>query len=214
MRIYLCLFLVISGVALKAQEKEVLFDYSIIKPAQWHIPKSDTISSAFEVYDSSDAFLLHRNFLDDKLAFIAYPGNLKFKDGTIDADIASPAGGGFIGLAFRIKDAHHYETVYFRPGMSRSMEAMQYMPSRQNEFNWWSFTDRRFQSRATIPFNKWFHVQLLVKGSSLTVFVNREARPVFIYTDLDSNFDAGSVGFWLGNCNTGAYKNLVIKAIQ
>lgn len=213
MKIITTVLLLCITLLANAQEVATIHDYTIIKPAQWVIPENDTISYTMGDYDSAKALLLKRSLLDDKRASVAYPKDLVFSDGSIEADIASPAGGaGYIGVAFHIKDAQHYETVYFRPGLSHSMEAMQYMPERSAEFNWWSYTDHKFQARATLPLTQWFHVQLLVKGSSLTVFVNNDPKPVFTYHYLDTDLDSGSAGFWLGNCTAGAYKNLVIKA--
>jgi hypothetical protein len=188
-------------------------NYDVIKESEWTIARNDTLSFAFDAYDdSSQALLLKRNIMDSKSASIAYPKNLDFRDGTIEADIASPKGGaGYIGLAFRIKDAHHYETVYFRPGYSKTFDAMQYMPEKKQEFNWPEYADHRYQASAVLPLTSWFHIKLTVKGSSLTVYVNNEPNPIFTCDYLDKSLDRGSVGFWLGNSSVGAYKNLVVE---
>jgi hypothetical protein len=156
--------------------------------------------------------LLKRNILNYKSASIAYPKDLNFKDGIIEADIASPGGSaGFVGLAFRIKDAHHYETVYFRPGSSGTGEAVQYMPEKKQEFDWWDYENSKYEALAVLPVSGWFHTKLVVKGNRLTVFVGNAPKPVFVYDALDAGLKNGSVGFWLGNCTVGAYKNLVVK---
>jgi hypothetical protein len=200
------------------QSQKISHDFTKIIPEKWNIPSNDTLSFAFENYDSSSALILRRSeasisvrkIQTDNFTSLAYVKDLQFKDGIIEADLASPNGGGFIGLAFRIKDEHHYETVYFRPASSHTPEAMQYMPSLQARFNYWSYQDHEHQAYAKIPFKKWFHVKLVVKGASLTVFVNNSENPIFIYNDLNENLSNGSVGFWLG-CLVGSYKNLIIK---
>lgn len=195
-----------------AQEHAEKHNYTTIKQADWVIPSSDTLAFAFDMYDSSQALFLKRNILDSKSASIAYPKALRFKDGIIEADIASPNGGsGYIGLAFRIKDEHHYETIYFRPGYSRTFDAVQYMPELHQDFNWWSYEDHKYQARAILPLTSWFHVKLLIKGTTMTVFVNNDPTPVYTYNELDDSLDSGSVGFWLGNSKMGAYKNLVVE---
>ena len=155
--------------------------------------------------------LLKRNILNAKSASIAYPKHLDFKDGIIELDLASPVGSaGYIGLAFRIKDEQHYETLYFRPGYSGTINAVQYMPEKKSEFNWWDYEDKKYQAKTALPLKAWFHVKAVVKGNQLTVFVNNQLTPVFIYKPLDSILQQGSVGFWLGNSAVGAYKNLKI----
>jgi hypothetical protein len=107
-------------------------DYSDIRQSTWVIPQTDTLTYAFDTYEGANALLLKRNFANYKSASIAYPKSLDFKDGIIELDIASPAGGnGFAGFAFRIQDEHHYETLYFRPGSSGTINAVQYMPEKK-----------------------------------------------------------------------------------
>jgi hypothetical protein len=188
-------------------------DLSVIDESSWVIPKNDTLDYGFDSYKNAKAFMLKRKIQNFKSASVAYPKNLNFQDGTIEADIASPQGGaGFVGLAFRIKDEHHYETIYFRPGSSNTPEAVQYMPEIKPEFNWWNYEDSIHESKAVIPLTDWFHVRVLVKGNTLTVFVNGDDKPVMIFKGLDPGLKNGSVGFWLGNCPVGAYKNLTVTA--
>jgi hypothetical protein len=49
-----------------------------------------------------------------------------FRDGTVEADVASKSGGLFIGMAFRIESEANMEVVYLRPGASDTSEAVQY----------------------------------------------------------------------------------------
>jgi hypothetical protein len=189
-------------------------NYSVINPSEWIIPRTDTLDYAFSSYQGQKALLLKRNIGNYKSASIAYPKNLNFKDGIIEMDAAWPGKqGGFVGLAFRIKDTHHYETVYFRPESSGTINAVQYMPEKKFDYNWWDYEKDKYQAKATLPLHGWFHVKVVVKGSKLTVFVNRQPIPVFVYNNLDSSFKSGSVGFWLGNCQVGAYKNLVVTGL-
>ena len=114
-------------------------------------------------------------------------------------------------IFFRIMDAHHYETIYFRPGSSGTIYAVQYMPEKKPEFDWWDYEDVKYQAMDTLPLIDWFHVKIVVKGNSMTVYTNNNPKPVFIYNNLDVSLTQGSVGFWLGNSASGAYKNLVVS---
>ena len=183
-------------------------------PAHWFMQKTDTLDYGFGDYLGKPAFFLKRNIANYKSGSVAYPTGLNFKDGIIDLDIAVPAGkNGFAGIAFRIKDNHHYETVYFRPGGSGTINAIQYMPEKGWEFNWWDYEKDKFQARAEIPTTGWFHVRAVVKGRTLKVFLNNAKEPVMVRDDLDVSLASGSVGFWLGNCSSGAYRNLTIRPI-
>lgn len=205
-------FFSISAVCVFAQQKHITYNYSTVQASEWVIPKTDTLDYAFDTYAGAKALVLKRKIQNYKSASIAYPKALKFKDGTIEMDIASPSGkAGFVGLAFRIRDAHHYETLYFRPGSSGTINAVQYMPEKKSEFNWWNYEADKYQAKATLPLMAWFHVKAIVSGRKLSVFINNQPKPVMVYTDLDPTLKSGSVGFWLGNCTSGAYKNLVVR---
>jgi hypothetical protein len=209
------ILLLFMAVGSYAQQGHQIIDYSIIKPSKWVISKTDTLDYAVGSYLGKSAFFLKRNFANSKSASIAYPKNLEFKDGIIELDIASPEGKyGFVGLAFRIMDPHHYETLYFRPGSSGTINAIQYMPEKKSEFNWWDYEADKFQAKAILPENQWFHVKAIVKGRQLSVFVDNQPQPLMVRKDLDHSLKSGSVGFWLGNSSSGAYKNLKVKIIN
>src|ERR1700753_154599 len=41
-----------------------------------------------------------------------------FRDGTMEADVASKPGGLFLGMVFRVESAANMEVIYLRPGAS------------------------------------------------------------------------------------------------
>lgn len=187
-------------------------DYSSIDPAAWIIPDTNAVAHSFEAYEGADSLVLKRKVMDSKSASIAYPRDLHFKDGIIEFDAASPGGAsGYLGLAFRIRDEHRYETIYFRPGSSDTANAVQYMPEKKDEFNWPDYEDSKYQSAATLPLKGWFHVKAIVRGRTLTVYLGDQAAPVFVYDDLDESLPEGSVGFWFGNSPSGAFRNLKVS---
>jgi hypothetical protein len=209
------LFLMIACASiLKAQNTSETHDYSVIKPNDWIIPRNDTVDYTFNEYLGQKALLMKRKYGNYKAGTAIYPKNFNFKDGTIEMDIAWPGTkGGFVGLAFRIRDAHHYETVYFRPESSGTINAIQYMPEKKADFNWWDYESDKYQAKATLPMHTWFHVKAIVKGSSVSVFVNNETKPSLVYNHLDNSLKNGSVGYWFGNSSDGAFKNLIVKSL-
>jgi hypothetical protein len=53
----------------------------------------------------------------------------------------------------------------------------------------------------------------VVKGRTLKVYFDRAKEPVMVRDDLDVSLPSGSVGFWLGNCSSGAYRNLRVQPL-
>lgn len=193
-----------------AQQKKV-YNYSPVDSANWVFPKTSGLAYGLESYQGANALVLKKNFNSPKAAFIAYPKDLRFKDGEIELDMASATGNDYLGLAFRIKDARHYETLYFRPASSGTINAIQYMPAKKDEFDWWDYEAAQYQAKATLPINGWFHVKAVIRGRQLSVYLDHKAKPVMVRNDLDPGFQSGYVGVWFGNSAACAYKNLTIK---
>lgn len=205
----LCLLLLAASMSGHAQSKSI--DYSTIKVAGWIVQQSDSFGYAMGQYSGKPAFLLNRKIFSPKSANIAYPKDLDFTNGSIELDIAAPSGkNGFVGIAFHIRDSNHYETLYFRPGSSGTGYAVQYMPKKKPEFNWWDYEALSWQAKATLPETTWFHVKVVVKNREMKVYLDNGPNPVMTRSDLDPDLSHGSVGFWLGNCSGGAYRNLKI----
>lgn len=211
----ICMLALFAVIKTEAQQKYQLHNLSIVNPKQWIIPKNDTLDYELGSFDGKKALLIKRKIQNYKSASLVYKPGLNFKDGIIEMDVADMTPkGGFVGLAFRIRDEHHYETVYFRPGSSGTINAIQYMPEKKTEFNWWDYESTKYQAKAVIPQNKWFHVKVVVQGSKMEVYVDNATKPAMVYTALDPSLKGGAVGYWLGNCPQGAYKNLVVKAFN
>jgi hypothetical protein len=186
-------------------------NYSNIKPADWVMQDLGGLSYAIGTYDGSKALIIKKNFNSPKAAFITYPKGLNFKDGEIELDMASSTGNEYLGLAFRIQNPHRYESLYFRPASSGTINAIQYMPEKKDEFNWWDYEADKYQAKAKLPAKTWFHIKAVIKGQTLTVYVDHDPKPAMVYTALDPEFKSGSAGFWFGNSAACAYKNLVVK---
>jgi hypothetical protein len=211
MKTLLICFLILTGSYGIAQQKHKTHDYTLIKTSEWVIPNTGGQSYALDSYKGSKALILKKDFDNYKFGSVAYPKALNFKDGEIELDMASTTGKDYLGLAFRIKDAHHYQTLYFRPASSGTINAIQYMPEKKDEFNWWDYEAEKYQAKATLPATSWFHIKAVVKGNRLTVYVDHQPKPAMVYTALDPSITEGSVGFWFGNSAACAYKNLTVK---
>lgn len=194
-----------------AQQKSKTHNYSTIETAQWVLPNSDGVSSSLQTYKGSKALVIKKGFNNYKFGTVAYPKRLNFTDGEIELDMASSNGNEYLGLAFRIRDAHHYQTLYFRPASTGTINAIQYMPEKKDDFNWWDYESEKYQAKAALPATNWFHVKAVVKGNELKVYVDHQAKPSMVYTDLDPDLKQGSVGYWFGNSLSCAYKNLIVK---
>jgi hypothetical protein len=185
--------------------------YRDINKADWAIPSNDSVTYSFGEYQGQKALLMQRKIGNYKAGTPVYPTALNFTDGIIEADMAWPGKqGGYLGLAFRIRDTDHYECIYFRPESSGTINAIQYMPEKKHVFNWWDYEANKYQAVATLPLHDWFHIKLVVKGKTLTVFVNNQPNAAMVYKSLDKSLQSGSVGYWFGNSQEGAFKNLVV----
>ena len=135
MKKYLTILLLAIGIGSAAQKAKTHV-YRVIDPAQWVIPNSGGVSYETSTYQGVKALIIKKNFNNYKFGCVAYPKNLKFTDGEIELDMASTTGKEYLGLAFRIQNPHRYETLYFRPESSGTINAIQYMPEKKDDFNW------------------------------------------------------------------------------
>lgn len=211
MKTLLSIILLAIASASIAQQKSKTHNYTTIQTEEWVLPDSDGVTSSIQTYKGSKALIIKKSFNNYKFGAVAYPKGLNFADGEIELDMASSNGQEYLGLAFRIQDAHHYQTLYFRPASTGTINAIQYMPEKKNDFNWWDYEAEKYQAKATLPATSWFHVKAVVKGNELKVYVNHEATPSMVYKDLDPDLKQGSVGYWFGNSLSCAYKNLTVK---
>jgi hypothetical protein len=133
------------------------------------------------------------------------------RDGTIDVDVATKAGALFAGIAFRIESDANLEIVYLRPGLSDTLEAMQYTPRLNGDAIWQLLNTSHEKANAHFPKDQWFHVKLVVSGRTCTVFMNNNSDPTMTVTNLRRGDSEGVIGLWgLGG---GAYfSNLTYTA--
>jgi hypothetical protein len=192
---------------LKAQTnktKTIEYDLEIF---QLDVP--DSVLFEKVKYNGKDAFHLKKLRNKDTGADAAYLKNFDFKNGTIECDIAAEI---FTGIAFRAKDGENFENVYFRPfnsGTEKHDKTVQYV-ARGSKYTWHYLRKNfpgKYEAGADIKKNEWFHVKLVVKDTSVKVFVNDNPEPVLVVNDMKYGLRDGSVGFWSWD---GYFANLKI----
>src|SRR5215469_13034477 len=135
-----------------------------------------------------------------------------FRDGTVEADVASKPGGLFIGMAFRVESEANMEVVYLRPGASDTIEAVQYTPRLNGDAIWQLLNTSHEKASAHIPENQWAHVKIVVDGRTCTLFLNESKVPILTVTNLRRGDTRGGIGLWsLGG--GGYFSNLSYKAL-
>jgi hypothetical protein len=151
----------------------------------------------------------------------AYRTDVLFENGTIEFDIAPKARASFIGVEFRIQvedGKQNYEHIYFRPHKSGQWDAVQYTPGFHGVSTWQLYQGKGYNARLKIPRDKWFHVKIVVAGSSAKVYVGGAKKPVLVVKQLKGKPGKGYVALWSGlpgkapaELYTGNFANLVIR---
>ena len=141
------------------------------------------------------------------------PGSM-MGDGEIEVDIASDT---FSGIAFRAAGTNSFDMVYFRPqnsGTAKHKNTVQYVCRGKPGGDWRSlrtnFPDK-YEAGAAIRKNEWFHVRLVLKGETVTAYVNGGADPVLIVDKMLGERDNGALGIWGWNT---LYKNFSFRPDQ
>ena len=119
-----------------------------------------------------------------------------FRDGAVEADVASKPGGLFIGIASRIESEANLEMIYLRPGASDTIEAMQYTPRLNGDAIWQLLNTSHEKASVHIPENQWIHMKIVVRGRMCTLFLNASKVPTLVVTNLRRGDSEGGVGLW------------------
>jgi len=133
---------------------------------------------------------------DDTVALL--PGS-SLGDGEIDVEIASDI---FSGIAFRAADVDNYDLVYFRPqnsGTARHKNTVQYVCKGRDGADWRTLRSQfpgKYESGARIRMNEWFRVRLVLRGRSVSVFVDDGEQSVLVVDKLLGERPAGAIGLW------------------
>ena len=135
-----------------------------------------------------------------------------FRDGTVEADVASKPGGLFIGMVFRVESEANMEVVYLRPGASDTIEAVQYTPRLNGDAIWQLLNSSHEKGSAHIPENQWIHMKIVVYGRTCTLFLNESNVPTLAVTNLRRGDSKGGIALW-SLAGGGYFSNLSYKAL-
>lgn len=107
-----------------------------------------------------------------------------FTNGIIEFDMAVAHARYFPGMSFRAKDRENAEEFYVRPHQSGNPDAMQYYPEYFGDGGWQLYYGDGFGNPHAIPFDRWFHVKLLVKDTMAEVYLDDEPQPALFIKKL------------------------------
>ncbi len=118
-----------------------------------------------------------------------------FRNGTIEYDVAFTDSTRFTSLYFRI-DGDDYEHVYFRTGKGRDSLANNHIQyaAKVNGTNLWDLRPE-YQSNASLHFDGWNHVRIVMRDRRLVAYVNDMQKPALVVPRTDGPLSASSVGF-------------------
>jgi hypothetical protein len=163
-----------------------------MSPAGFEIGTSRTGSSEraiqFGDFLGRRAVYLPSGFLNVKGA--------KFRDGTVEFDVASKPHGLFLGIGFRIESEANMEVIYLRPNASDTIEAVQYTPRLNGDAIWQLLNSNHEKASAHIPENQWIHMKILVRGRTCTLFLNASKVPTLVVTNLRRGDSEGGIALW------------------
>src|SRR5690606_276098 len=157
-----------------------------MKPENWEF-KPETV--AFLEHKSRPAMKL----LTSKDQVILK--DLKFTNGVIEYDM-EPLDPRFTSLYFRWNGLAENECFYFRTqraGDALAIEAIQYAPQLDG-VNLWDMLFH-FQTNADFKREDWNHVNLVISGQQMQVFVNDMDRPCLEIPKLEGNVTDGALAF-------------------
>jgi hypothetical protein len=152
--------------------------------------------------------------------------SVDFADGVIEVDVASvlasdaPAyARGFIGIAFRIDAAKHFESIYLRPVNSRVDDQVR----RNRSIQYAAYPDftfprlrreepEKYESYADMAMGEWIHMRIDVQRTQAKLFLNHAEWPSLVVNDLKLGAaQRGGVGLWIEAGTVGHFADLRIS---
>jgi Domain of Unknown Function (DUF1080) len=146
------------------------------------------------------------------------------QDGTIEVTLAGdtapdapPNLRGFVGIAFRVTDAAHFECIYIRPKNGRSEDQLQRNHSAQYisvpGYPWEKLrneTPGKYESYVDLVPGEWTRIKIVVQGQSAKLYVNGAAQPTLIVNDLKQPAAKGGIALWVGPGTIAHFRDLKI----
>ena len=124
---------------------------------------------------------------------IIWTKGIDFADGIIEADLSLSPERSFAGICFRGDEQGNAEMIYLRVPLSGRDDAIQYVPSFNNEVNWQLYPEH--QANYIFPETGWAHMKIVVSGNTAQLFMDTVAQPVLIISNLRTHNQSGKIGF-------------------
>lgn len=141
-----------------------------------------------------------------------------FSQGTIEVDVKGRnlVQKSFVGIAFQIQNDSTFEAIYFRPfnfmntDTARRWRSVQYIC--QPVHHWEKLRTEHpgvYESKTNpVPDpDDWFHVRVILKGKTVSVYVNHSPKPSLVVNRL-ADPGKGRIGLFVGNSSNGSFANL------
>lgn len=191
------------------------------------------VSLACGLYQGSDAFEIRMpasSYQDPRVEqltdrdFMAWLP-IDFGDGMIEVEVASVLAPdapdyarGFVGVSFRIDGQGRFESIYLRPTNSqcddqvRRNHSVQYAAYPDFRFNQLRTEfPEKYETYADIELGRWTHLKLEVSGTRAALYLDHQAKPAFIVSDLKLGpGQRGGVGIWIESGTVAYFKHLNI----
>lgn len=118
--------------------------------------------------------------------------DVKFRNGTIEYDVATDAGMG-AGLFFRRVDNDNNEMFYLRPKAKceEAPDCVQYAPFTHGVLLWDVLPE--YQGPAPVRIGEWNHVKLVISGKRMNVYINGAKTPTLKVGRLEGDSDEGGL---------------------
>ena len=138
---------------------------------------------------------------------IALADGVNLRNGTLDFDMATAPKSENMGIAFRARDADHYEALLFRVHESGTELALQYSPGLNSlAVAWQVFFGDGASATIEVPRLRWRHVSLHLTGDTAQVYLDGAKTPALTVPHLVLGQDGGGkIGIWAGAFGTGVY---------
>ena len=136
---------------------------------------------------------------------LALARDVELRDGTIEFDMATAGRMRFLGLAFRARSADAVEMIFFRPGASGTIEAVQYQAGLNGGGTWQLFHGPDANAAAELPRERWIHVRVELAGVTATLYLGDDPKPALTVPRLALGDAGGGIGFWTGSFGNGGY---------
>jgi hypothetical protein len=151
---------------------------------------------------------------------VAWIKGIEFSEGTVEFDVRGEnvKQHSFVGLAFHGVNDSTFEAIYFRPFHFK--EESEVLKKRRVQYvslpvHTWRALREQFPGKyendvePAPDSDSWFRVRIVIKGNTVSVFVNGETEPSLVTEKLTA-IKKGKVGFYVADTSGGDFANLSI----